>query len=120
MPAWESLGRRSFLIILCVCLLTTSPSATGCAPHPLCVQGIPGFDDEDIPRVVGLVGAALLVANHLAQGANPSDAQARSELIGAFLAACCVVTPTLGKADVRVDVSLTLRVESARLCLKLS
>ena len=38
--------------------------------------GIPGFDDEDIPRVVGTVGAALLVANHLASS-NPSEAQVR-------------------------------------------
>lgn len=36
--------------------------------------GIPGFDDEDIPRVVGFVGASLLLINHLAS-ANPSDAQ---------------------------------------------
>jgi hypothetical protein len=40
--------------------------------------GIPGFEDEDIPKVVGLLGAALLVVNHLAS-ANPSDAQVRDE-----------------------------------------
>ena len=38
--------------------------------------GIPGFDDEDIPRVVGFLGASLLVVNHLASS-NPSDAQVR-------------------------------------------
>ena len=58
--------------------------------------GIPGFDDEDIPRVVGLVGASLLVANHLASP-TPSDAQARTELLGAFLAAACAYAPALGR-----------------------
>ena len=38
--------------------------------------GIPGFDDEDIPRVIGFLGASLLVVNHLASS-NPSDAQVR-------------------------------------------
>ena len=36
--------------------------------------GIPGFEDDDIPRVVGFLGASLLVVNHLASS-NPSDAQ---------------------------------------------
>ena len=58
--------------------------------------GIPGFDDEDIPRVVGFLGASLLLVNHLASS-NPSDAQARTELIGATLAAACVITPTIGR-----------------------
>ena len=42
--------------------------------------GIPGFEDEDIPRVVGLVGAALLVANHVLMPAvlTPSDAQVKA------------------------------------------
>ena len=38
--------------------------------------GIPGFDDEDIPRVVGFIGASLLVANHLAS-TSPPEAQVR-------------------------------------------
>ena len=98
--------------------------------------GIPGFDDEDIPRVVGIVGAALLVVNHLASS-NPSEAQvrsranradapisasscpsrprrpdrpypdpptplssqsqARTETVGAILAAACIVTPSFGR-----------------------
>ena len=61
--------------------------------------GIPGFDDADIPRVVGLLGAGLLVANHLASS-NPSDAQARTELVGAALSAACVATPYFGR---RID-----------------
>ena len=43
--------------------------------------GIPGFDDQDIPRVIGLLGTSLLVVNHLS-GASPSEAQARTELGG--------------------------------------
>ena len=58
--------------------------------------GIPGFDDQDIPRVIGLLGTSLLVVNHLS-GASPSEAQTRTELIGGVLAAACVVVPTLGR-----------------------
>ena len=58
--------------------------------------GIPGFDDQDIPRVIGLLGTSLLVENHLS-GASPSEAQARTELIGGVLAAACVVVPALGR-----------------------
>eukprot|EP00227_Mantoniella_beaufortii_P010768 CAMPEP_0197576934 /NCGR_PEP_ID=MMETSP1326-20131121/1751_1 /TAXON_ID=1155430 /ORGANISM="Genus nov. species nov., Strain RCC2288" /LENGTH=220 /DNA_ID=CAMNT_0043139917 /DNA_START=48 /DNA_END=707 /DNA_ORIENTATION=- len=58
--------------------------------------GIPGFDDEDIPRVVGLIGASLLIANHLASK-SPPEAQARTELVGALLSAACVATPAIGR-----------------------
>jgi hypothetical protein len=58
--------------------------------------GIPGFDDQDIPRVIGLLGTSLLVVNHLS-GASPSEAQTRTELIGGVLAAACVVVPALGR-----------------------
>lgn len=46
--------------------------------------GIPGFDDAQIPRVVGTVGAVLLAANHLLAAGAPSAAQVRSayELAG--------------------------------------
>ncbi|GAB4817808.1 hypothetical protein N2152v2_004854 [Parachlorella kessleri] len=57
--------------------------------------GIPGFDDALIPRVVGAVGAALLVANHVFAGSQPSGAQVRAEVLGALLAAVGLVTPTL-------------------------
>ena len=40
--------------------------------------GIPGFDDALIPRVVGSLGASLLIANHLSDPAQATDAQARS------------------------------------------
>lgn len=58
--------------------------------------GIPGFDDQDIPRVVGLLGASLLVLNHLSS-TNLSDAQSRTEVIGGCLAAACVALPALGR-----------------------
>lgn len=41
--------------------------------------GIPGFDDDLIPRVIGCLGAALLVANHVAAGAYTTAAQVRLE-----------------------------------------
>ena len=37
--------------------------------------GIPGFNDDNIPRLVGAFGVALLVANHIFAGASISDAQ---------------------------------------------
>ena len=37
--------------------------------------GIPGFDDDLIPRVVGALGAALLAGNHVLAGSPPSNAQ---------------------------------------------
>jgi len=47
--------------------------------------GIPGFDDSNIPRVVGLTTAGLAVLNHLVVG-NVSSAQA----------SCCVGCWVLG------------------------
>lgn len=38
--------------------------------------GIPGFDDALIPRVVGVLGAALLIANHLSDQTQATAAQA--------------------------------------------
>ncbi|KAK9822186.1 hypothetical protein WJX81_008371 [Elliptochloris bilobata] len=57
--------------------------------------GIPGFDDAQIPRVVGAVGAALLAANHVCAAGKPSPAQSRAEALGAVLAAVACVTPAL-------------------------
>lgn len=54
--------------------------------------GIPGFDDANIPRVVGLVGALGMTVNH-ALGGTPSSAQA-CRLFDA-LAALCVATRAL-------------------------
>jgi hypothetical protein len=57
--------------------------------------GIPGFDDALIPRVVGFIGAAALLANHLASPQPVSDAQARVEALGAVLAAVAVAAPSV-------------------------
>jgi len=59
--------------------------------------GIPGFDDEDIPRVVGGLGGLALVANHLAAGAYGSEALHRSESVGIALCIACVLAPELGR-----------------------
>ena len=37
--------------------------------------GIPGFDDDLVPRVVGAFGAALLAGNHWLAGSEPPAAQ---------------------------------------------
>ena len=37
--------------------------------------GISGFDDALIPRVVGFIGAALLVTNHLLDQSDATSAQ---------------------------------------------
>ncbi|KAL4423674.1 hypothetical protein ABPG75_000975 [Micractinium tetrahymenae] len=50
--------------------------------------------DAMVPRVVGGVGAALLVLNHIL-GEAPSDAQLRAEALGAALAAAAIVTPSI-------------------------
>lgn len=57
--------------------------------------GIPGFDDDQIPRVIGLFGAALLVINHLAAGAYTTPAQGRTEALGAVVSAVCIATPSM-------------------------
>ena len=44
--------------------------------------GIRGFDDKNIPRVVGLLGAVLLTVNHLNSAEPVSGAQVMS---------CCVM-----------------------------
>ena len=51
--------------------------------------GIPGFDDALIPRVVGSLGAALLIANHLSDPAQATDAQARSLLFSICINGSC-------------------------------
>ena len=61
--------------------------------------GIPGFDDEDIPRAVGVLGAVGLCANHAAASASviASGALERSETIGLGLCIACTLAPELGR-----------------------
>ena len=61
--------------------------------------GIPGFDDEDVPRVVGALGAAGLFANRIVAGTDgASEALGRSETVGAALCLACAIAPELGRA----------------------
>jgi hypothetical protein len=57
--------------------------------------GIPGFDDALIPRVVGILGAGLLLANHVVSPQPVSDPQARVEILGAVLAIVGIAAPTI-------------------------
>ena len=51
--------------------------------------GIPGFDDDLIPRVVGVLGAALLVGNHVLAGSSPGGAQVIIKLSACAAAYTC-------------------------------
>lgn len=57
--------------------------------------GIPGFDDKYVPRIVGAVGAALLVINHLISTQDLQDAQERTEYLAVFLAAVLIIAPDI-------------------------
>eukprot|EP00850_Spirogloea_muscicola_P019112 SM000183S04006 [mRNA] locus=s183:280176:283150:- [translate_table: standard] len=59
--------------------------------------GIPGFDDADLPRAVGVLLGALLAANHVASAGAVAPAQWRSEVLGLLLAGLAVATPYLGR-----------------------
>eukprot|EP00775_Hariotina_reticulata_P009832 gene9832-9991_t len=57
--------------------------------------GIPGFDDSNIPRVVGAGIAALVAINHVL-GAQPAPpAQVRAEFLDILLAVLCFTAPEL-------------------------
>ena len=57
--------------------------------------GIPGFDDALIPRVVGIIGASLVLINHVLSPQPVPLPQTRIEILGAALAAVAVAAPTL-------------------------
>ncbi|WIA36779.1 hypothetical protein OEZ86_008037 [Tetradesmus obliquus] len=57
--------------------------------------GIPGFDDSNIPRVVGAAVAALVAINHVL-GADPAPpAQVRAEFLDILLAVLCFTAPEI-------------------------
>ena len=58
--------------------------------------GIPGFDDALIPRVVGVVGIALLLLNHVLS-VEAGSSQNVTETIGMVLAGVGIAAPTLQK-----------------------
>ncbi len=53
--------------------------------------GIPGFNDALLPRVVGIFGAALLIANHLSDQGAATPAQVGSHR-STFTYPLCSVT----------------------------
>eukprot|EP00803_Ostreobium_quekettii_P011556 evm.model.scf_418.15 EVM.evm.TU.scf_418.15 scf_418:74193-77266(+) len=57
--------------------------------------GIPGFDDSLTPRVVGILGAVLLLINHIFAGESPSLAQMRAEALGVILSSVCIAAPSI-------------------------
>lgn len=57
--------------------------------------GIPGFDDSLIPRVVGIIGASLMLINHALSPQPVPLPQTRIEVLGAALAAIAIAAPTL-------------------------
>eukprot|EP00271_Cylindrocystis_brebissonii_P006318 TRINITY_DN19046_c0_g1_i1.p1 TRINITY_DN19046_c0_g1~~TRINITY_DN19046_c0_g1_i1.p1 ORF type:complete len:489 (+),score=65.02 TRINITY_DN19046_c0_g1_i1:449-1915(+) len=61
--------------------------------------GIPGFDDGDLPRVVGVLCTILIALNHyFSQPATGSISavQLRSEVLGFLLAGVAIALPSLG------------------------
>lgn len=79
--------------------LCAPPAAAGDDDMELAVfrftLGIPGFDDALIPRVVGILGGALLLLNHIMSVQPVSGAQTRVEVLGAALAAIAIASPSL-------------------------
>lgn len=58
--------------------------------------GIPGFDDSELPRLVGIAFAAFLLLNHFLTGDQVTAAQMRSELVGFFNAILSISLPSIG------------------------
>ena len=63
--------------------------------------GITGFDDSEIPKALGVISAALLIANKVASngqlGVSSSAAAQRGDMIGFFLVLASVATPYIGR-----------------------
>lgn len=59
--------------------------------------GIPGFDDGDLPRLVGILFGSLLLVNHVVSIESMTSAQQTSEALGLFLAAVAVSLPSVGR-----------------------
>ncbi|KAL2614180.1 hypothetical protein R1flu_025872 [Riccia fluitans] len=71
--------------------------------------GIPGFDDSDLPRMVGILFGGLIILNHALSLSSVTPALVRSEAVGLFLAAVSISLPAInrqlngGKSSSRVD-----------------
>ena len=59
--------------------------------------GIPGFDDSLIPRVVGILGAGVLLLNHLSSNGTAGPSQLVTETLGMILAGVGAAAPSLQK-----------------------
>ncbi|KAG0590333.1 hypothetical protein KC19_1G090900 [Ceratodon purpureus] len=59
--------------------------------------GIPGFDDADLPRLVGVFFGSLLLINHAVSIESMTNAQLTSEVLGLFLAAVACSLPSVGR-----------------------
>ena len=55
--------------------------------------GIPGIDDDEIPRVVGFLCTSLVLFNHV-DSVHPPEAQTCTELIAFLLALACSTAPS--------------------------
>ncbi|KAH7352843.1 hypothetical protein KP509_19G066300 [Ceratopteris richardii] len=58
--------------------------------------GIPGFNDSDLPRVLGIAFGAILVLNHFLTGDYVTAAQWRSEIIGLCNVIFSISLPSIG------------------------
>ncbi|CAK9864766.1 unnamed protein product [Sphagnum jensenii] len=61
--------------------------------------GIPGFDDSELPRLLGILFGSCIVLNHVlsSPGGLISDAQLRSEMVGMVLCAVTIALPYIGR-----------------------
>lgn len=59
--------------------------------------GIPGFDESNLPRVIGIVCGLLLGLNHILSQNSATPAQLRSEAVGLVLASIAVCLPFAGR-----------------------
>ncbi|KAL3701356.1 hypothetical protein R1sor_019378 [Riccia sorocarpa] len=59
--------------------------------------GIPGFDDNDLPRLVGNLFGGLIILNHAASLSSVTPALLRSEVVGLLLAAVSVSLPAINR-----------------------
>eukprot|EP00250_Pteridium_aquilinum_P011480 c20098_g1_i3 orf=626-1351(-) len=97
-------SRSSTLFALRASLEDTSSSASSSPSSSLDVSvfrftlGIPGFNDSDLPRVLGIAFGAVLLLNHFLTADYVTAAQWRSELIGLCNAAISISLPTLGRS----------------------
>lgn len=58
---------------------------------------IPGFDESNLPRVIGIVCGLLLGLNHILSQNSATPAQLRSEAVGLVLASIAVCLPFAGR-----------------------